>query len=185
MKIVPIVEGHGDVDALPLLIRGYFPTIRVLNPLRVSRNRFVNSSDEQGRFLELARKSLGEFGSVLVLLDADSDCPAKLAPELKRNLESRSSLGCHVVLAKCEFETWFLAAADCLGLGAAPADLEEIRGAKEEVKRRLGRYSETIDQAKLTGKLVKNCDPSILRRRSASFDKLWRELEGIARTQNG
>lgn len=180
MRVVPIVEGHGDVEALPVLIRGYFSKLDVLRPLRVSRNRFIKSPDEQGRYLELARRNLGGVGAVLVLLDADDDCPAQLAPSLVQGL-SKSGLDCFVVLAKCEFETWFLAAADCLGLGGLPADLEEIRGAREEVKRRLGKYSETVDQAKLAGKLVKNCDPGVLRGRSASFDKLWRELEKIAR----
>lgn len=185
MKLVPIVEGHGDVDALPLLIRGYFPSLKVLRPLRVSRNRFINSEDEQRRYLELARKSLGDSGTILVLLDADSDCPALLAAKLTKSLTPTPGFDCRVVLAKCEFETWFLAGADCLGLGEPPRDLEEIRGAKEEVKRRLGRYSETVDQAKLTSQLTKDCDPRTLRKRSASFDKLWRELEGIARTQDG
>lgn len=184
MKVVPIVEGHGDVDALPVLIRGYFPKLDVLRPLRVSRNGFINSPDEQCRYLELARRNLAGSGAVFVLLDADSDCPAQLAPSLVQSL-SNSGLDCSVVLAKCEFETWFLAAADCLELGEVPADLEEIRGAKEEVKRRLGKYSETVDQAKLAGKLVKNCDPKVLRERSASFDKLWRELEKIAKFADG
>lgn len=185
MKLVPIVEGHGDVDALPLLIRGYFPSLEVLRPLRVSRNRFINSEDEQRRYLELARKSLGNSGAILVLLDADSDCPAHLAVKLTKSLRPTPGLDCRVVLAKCEFETWFLAGADCLGLGETPRDLEEIRGAKEEVKRRLGRYSETVDQAKITSQLIKDCDPRTLRERSASFDKLCRELEEIARTQDG
>jgi len=114
-----------------------------------------------------------------VLLDADDDCPAQLAPKLLSKLRRNSSPSCHLVLAKCEFESWFLAAADCLGLGQVPVAVEQIRGAKEEVKRRLGRYSEAVDQPKLAAKLAKECDPRILRARSPSFDKLCRELEKI------
>jgi hypothetical protein len=46
MRVVPIVEGHGDVEALPVLIRGYFSKLDVLRPLRVSRNRFIKQEIE-------------------------------------------------------------------------------------------------------------------------------------------
>ena len=180
MKIAPIVEGYGEVEALPNLIRGLFPALQVQRPLRVQRNRFLSNSGEQERFLQLAQGNLRGEGAILVLLDADDDCPAQLAPKLLSKLRRNSSPSCHLVLAKCEFESWFLAGADCLGLGQVPAAVEQIRGAKEEVKRRLGRYSEAVDQPKLAAKLAKECDPQDLRKRSPSFDKLYRELEKIA-----
>jgi len=82
-------------------------------------------------------------------------------------------------MAKSEFETWLLAGADVLSLGEVPQNLEDVRGAKEELKRRLRRYSETVDQSKLTGQLVKLCDPELLRQKSPSFDKFWREMEKV------
>jgi len=51
MKIAPIVEGYGEVEALPNLIRGLFPALQVQRPLRVQRNRFLSNSGEQERFL--------------------------------------------------------------------------------------------------------------------------------------
>ncbi len=180
MKLAPIVEGHGEVEALPVLIRRFFPSLYVQRPLRVQRNRFMNNPEERKRFLELAQNNLGQKGAILVLLDADEACPAELAPTLASQLKQDVQLNCHLVLAKCEFEAWFLAGADCLGLGKVPDAVEQIRGAKEEVKRRLGRYSETVDQPKLAARLAQTCDPRLLRERSSSFDKLCRELEKIA-----
>ena len=78
-------------------------------------------------------------GGVLVLLDADDDCPAALGPALlERARAARSDVPISVVLANREFEAWFIAAAESLagthGFPAdltAPADPEKIRGAKE------------------------------------------------------
>ncbi|ADD28934.1 DUF4276 family protein [Meiothermus ruber] len=180
MKLAPIVEGHGEVEALPILIRSFFPSLQVQRPLRVQRNRFLNDPQERRRFLALAQNNLGQQGAILVLLDADEDCPAELAPSLLSQLRQDARLSCHLVLAKCEFETWFLAGADALGLGRAPVAVETIRGAKEEIKRRMGYYSETVDQPKLVARMATACDPHLLRERAPSFDKLWRELEKIA-----
>lgn len=180
MKLALIVEGHGEVEALPVLIRSLFPSLQVQRPLRVQRNRFVDNPEERRRFLALAQNNLGQQGIILVLLDADEDCPAKLAPSLMSQLRQDARLNCHLVLAKCEFETWFLAGADCLGLGQVPQTVEAIRGAKEEVRRRMGHYSETVDQPKLAARMVTACDMHLLRERAPSFDKLWRELEKIA-----
>lgn len=179
MKLAPIVEGHGEVEALPTLIRGLFPSLQVLRPLRVQRNRFLNNLEERRRFLTLAQNNLGQQGAILVLLDADEDCPAELAPRLMSQLGQDARLNCHLVLAKCEFEAWFLAGADALGLGQVPKDVEAIQGAKEEIRRRMGYYSETVDQPKLAARMAAACDPHLLRERSPSFDKLWRELEKI------
>jgi hypothetical protein len=87
-----------------------------------------------------------------------------------------------VVLAKREYETWFLAAAESLrGKRGLPGDLEppptpeDIRGAKEWLRKRTppGRkYSPTANQAALTQLL----DFEQARQRSPSFDKCWREL---------
>ena len=52
---------------------------------------------------------------VLVLVDADEDCPAKLGPKLlefARKVDSRVDLAC--VLPHLEYETWFAAASESL-----------------------------------------------------------------------
>lgn len=119
--IVSIVEGDGEVAALPILLRrvGEWQTpekgIHVLPPIRVRRDRFLNREDEFRRMLFLAAAKCGESGWILVLLDADDDCPAELGAQM---LERARRIVPHrrvsVVLANREYEAWFLAAAESL-----------------------------------------------------------------------
>jgi hypothetical protein len=134
------------------------------------------------RAIELAaRKNRGQ-GGILILLDCDDACPATHAPYLlKRAASTRCDMPVSVVLAKREFEAWFLAAAESLsGLRGLPSDLvcpnapEEVRGAKEWLASRMvpGRgYSEASDQPALTAALDLNAA-----RRADSFDKFYREV---------
>ena len=129
---------------------------------------------------------VGPSGGVLVLLDADDDCPAQLAPALLNRAQSaRPDRRVSVVLAKREFEAWFLASAQSLagnfGFLAdmeAPADPEGVRGAKEWLSRHRPRgnpYKETVDQAVLTSAF----DIGRARKHSPSFDKFCREIEAL------
>ena len=87
------------------------------------------------------------------------------------------------MVAKSEYEAWFLASADSLGgrrglrTGLdAPEDPERVRDAKAWIQsnRIDGRaYSPPVDQAALTDGI----DVDLARDRSASFDKLCRVLE--------
>jgi Domain of unknown function (DUF4276) len=93
-------------------------------------------------------------GGVFVLIDSDDDCPAQLAPRLlARATPAGIGLPVSVILPKREFEGWFLAAAESIrGKRGLPPDLtppqnpEEIRGAKEWLRKRIrgGVYSRTI-----------------------------------------
>lgn len=134
--------------------------------------------------------AVGEQGGprtgVLVLLDADDDCPAELAPALlARARDARKDRPASVVLAKREFEAWFLAAAPSLrgrrGLAAdlaLPPDPELPRDCKGWLSRHRsdGRgYKPTADQAALAAAV----DLRLARTNSPSLDKLWRDLERL------
>lgn len=185
--IIAIVEGHGEVAAVPLLIRrianevapGRPPT--VAPPVRVSRARFLKPQ-KLARYVNLAARLGGSKARVLILLDANGDCPAILGPDLlRRAREARSDRRIEAVLAKREYESWFLAAIESVSGGssprsdvALPSDVEAIRGAKE----RLGRmrpYSPAADQATLTARF----DIAAAHRRSRSFDKMWRAVAAL------
>lgn len=61
-----------------------------------------------------------------------------------------------------------------------PPDPESIRGAKEWLRERMGgRYSPTADQTALTTRF----DMALARRRSPSFDKLWRAVSALLREE--
>ncbi|WP_404980689.1 DUF4276 family protein [Carboxydichorda subterranea] len=125
--------------------------------------------------------------AILVLFDADDDCPATMGPGLLQMAEQvlGRQAPVAVVLAKAEYETWFVACLDQLhgkrGIrrdARVPHDPEAIRGAKEYLEQQMtpGRfYSETVDQPALT-QLI---DVERTRSRSPSFDKLWREVERL------
>ena len=86
------------------------------------------------------------------------------------------------MLARREYEAWFLAAADSIaghrGLQSeitAPIDAESIRDAKGWLTSHMpqGRaYKETRDQPALTSLF----DLAMARRRASSFDKMWRTV---------
>jgi hypothetical protein len=190
VKIAAIVEGYGECEAVPILIRriawmidpGFVP--KVFSPLRVPASRIMKEG-EMERSVDLAARKLQGQGGILVVLDCDWDngCPAMDGPALlKRAMGARADLRIAVILAKREFEAWFLAAAESLrGKHGLPNDLqsparpEDIRGAKEWLSDKMpyGRsYAETTDQPAFTDLF----DMSMARR-ADSFNKCYREIE--------
>lgn len=190
VKIGLVVEGHGEVKAVPVLFRRMGDAIdrgvnlEILQPIRRSRGSLVNKPEELERAVELAALKARPRGGVFVLLDSDDDCPAVLAPRLLARAESAGiGLPVSVILPKCEFEGWFLAAAESIrGRRGLPPDLvppqnpEDIRGAKGWLRERMrGRvYSETIDQPALAAIFDLN-----QARVAKSFDKCYRELQRL------
>jgi hypothetical protein len=188
-SVATIVEGDGEVAALPVLLRrlGEWRTpgvhAQVLAPIRVHRDRFLNRDEEFHRHLLLAAGKCGEDGWILVLLDADDDCPAKLA---RHTLERARACVPHrrvsVVLANREYEAWFIAAAESLdgqrGFSFNPRDVIEAelpRDAKGWIKARMagGAYRETTDQPAFSARM----DLRQAFELSRSFRKLCREWD--------
>lgn len=190
MHIVPIVEGHGEVEAVPILIRRISRSLRkpepeVAHPIRCPRNK-ISQPDELERIIQLACLKLRLPGAILILMDADTDCPARLGPKLLSEVKNiRRNLLISVVFAKHEYEAWFIAAISSLrgkrGIGKtvdSPNDPESIRGAKEFMEKQMEKdrnYSETVDQPALTDLF----DLNEARQKSSSFDKFYREIERI------
>jgi hypothetical protein len=191
-RIVSIVEGHGEVAAVPILVRRIAQAVApgivpdVPQPIRVPRQRVLKDGELE-RAVELAARTAGPGGGILVLLDADEDCPKDLAVRLLgRARFARSDRSIHVVLAKTEYESWFLAAAGSLagrrglrGDVVAPPDPESIRDPKGWLGERMsaGRtYRETLDQPALTAEFDLEAA-----RTSRSFEKLWRSVSECLR----
>lgn len=187
VRIASIVEGHGECEAVTILIRRIAQALdpalvpSVYPVLRVPASRLVKQGEIERAIEFAARKNSGQ-GAILVLLDCEDGCPATEAPDLlKRATIAKPGLPISVVLAKREFEAWFIAAAKSLrGHRDLPADLtspsypEGIRGAKEWLADRMppGRgYSEASDQPALTA--IFDMDVA---RQSDSFDKCYREV---------
>lgn len=119
--VASIVEGDGEVDALPVLLRRIGDWLSpgmgmaLSRPIRVRRDRFLNRDTEFRRNLLLAAEKCGDSGWILILLDADDDCPSELGANiLQRARKIAPHRRISVVLANREYEAWFLAAADSL-----------------------------------------------------------------------
>jgi hypothetical protein len=183
MRIATIVEGHGDVTAVPVLLRRFAERhgveVMLPRPIRLSRGKLVKK-DEFQRGIELAARITVPEDHILVVFDADDDCAANLAAQLHDwAKEARSDRSIRIVLAVREFEAWFLAAAASLagqrgfaGDAAPPAEPESIRDAKGWLSQRMQtRYSETIDQPAFAATF-----DLVAAHTCPSFEKLAREV---------
>ena len=185
-----IVEGRGDALAVPVLLRRIAEQVspshalKALPPIRVQRNSILKNGQLE-KTVELAARQSGSQGRILVLLDADDDCPKQLAEEmLDRAKAARQDRIIRVVLAKREYEAWFLAAAHSVAGRRMiakhvepPSEPECVRGAKEWLSGHMPRghaYSPTSDQPALTAIFDMQAA-----RAAPSFDKLWRDATAL------
>jgi hypothetical protein len=190
MTIGCIVEGDGEVEAVPILIRRIAARIdpalpvTIPRPIRLPRTKLKNPH-ELTRAITLARLRITDAGGIIVLMDADEECPVELVPELlKTAITAAGPIPLGIVLAKEEYEAWFLASAESIagkrGLPenlTPPPDPEAIVGAKGWLDRQMPptrKYSETLDQPKLTA--IFDLDAAL---RAPSFDKFYREVERL------
>lgn len=194
-KILPIVEGYSEVEAVPLLLRRLLerlerPDVQVARPFRVSRLGVVREGQIERAILQGVRDR-GEVTAVLVILDADDDDPAELEATLLSRCRRVVSLPVAVVAAHRELEAWFLGSKDALrnvcGIKAdanAPPNPESIRGAKERLTSNMvggRRYLEVTDQPVMAVRM----DLDLAGRRCPSFQRLAAELERILAGSGG
>lgn len=190
ITIASVVEGDGEVRALPKVlhrlaaehgITGLFTP----NPHRVPSGKLIHTGELERAVAAEAIRVRGA-GGVLVLLDADDDCPAQRGPELlNRARKARPDKQVAVVLAKREFEAWYLAAAPSIAGQhgfphnfRAPADPESPRDCKGVLTRARAAghpYKETVDQAALASVF----DLEMARAGSPSFAKFCRDVGAL------
>jgi hypothetical protein len=187
--VQPIVEGHGEVEAVPVMIRRLaglmgVSWVEVGKPIRRPRSDFFDQH-RLARAVELACMKPG-CSAIIAICDADDDCPKDAAPRIHKWLASSAAgKACSLVLPKREFEAWFLASLptlkgkrgirDITPLGRHP---ESIRNAKGELERRMvkGRgYNERHDQPAL----VAATDWSLVYSGTRSGRKLIEEMRRL------
>jgi hypothetical protein len=166
VTIQPIVEGHGEVSAVPVLLRRLVEesgayAVRIGKPIRRNRPDLILEQPLHNAVrLALLQP---DCDAILVLLDGHEDCPKELAPTLEAWARSEArGKPCAVVMAHHEYEAWFLASIESLrghrGIRhdavSHPAP-EEPQGAKERLEERMvpgSSYSESTDQAGLSAR---------------------------------
>jgi hypothetical protein len=191
IRIASIVEGDGEVAAVPVLLRrhanraGWSGRLLALPPIRQPASRLLKPGQLE-RIVELAIRKLGVPGGIFVLLDCDDACPAELGPRLlTRVLHASRGFPACLVLAHREYEAWFLGAASSIaGKRNLPDPLqphpqpESVRGCKEWLSRQMPRgaaYNEVEDQPALTEEF----DFDLAKSACSSFEKCDRELMGL------
>lgn len=116
-KIVPIVEGEGDVKAFPILLRKLIHEkfdrydFEVMQPLNTHTKFNIVKQRGLEKFVQHAENKLecdktSEYGGIVILLDADKDCPKKLAIGLAKRISTKYPTV--VVVANKDYEAWFL-----------------------------------------------------------------------------
>jgi Domain of unknown function (DUF4276) len=123
--IVPIVEGRGELEAVPILLRNWLRFRRYRNvqvhadgPVHANGkgNLAVAHDGASGRgvehYVRLALLRQPQPDIVLIILDADEECPRALASTLLSRARTMvpADFPIGVVVANREYEAWFLAA---------------------------------------------------------------------------
>ena len=202
LRIAPIVEGNGEMACIHALLGNVWRKFvdaespEILKPIKKNRTQ-LDKRDKLRRFVEeaatfLAGRSTPSLpGLILILLDADDDCPAELGPRLRgwaKDVDARFEVAC--VVANLEYETWFVAAAESLaaagflgrkGRESFPDDPEGQRLRKGWIEERYRiakgeKYDPVVHQLPMTQAM----DLDACHERSASFRKLCRELTRFA-----
>ena len=179
--IVPIVEGDGEVQAVPVLLSRMLQYKHYWNwrPAPPKRAGGLQSlRPKLDKFLRLATLERN-CGAILILLDLDDGCPLTEVQQLVTEVRAcHLSVPVAIVFAYREYEAWFLASLQTIaGHCNLPAgltyqgDVEGRRGVKEWLSGQMPKgkaYKETIDQVNMT-RLI---DFELAHQQSRSFRRL-------------
>ena len=193
--IVAIVEGDGDRKAVPGLIRrileqcGRYDLQVVARAIVTKGKPLLRRKFKRHLQYALANRCT----AILVLLDADGECPRTEVGDLVLIAKALNlNVPVAIVYAKCEYETWFICSlAPDRGGGIrkrlelpehviAPECPETIRDAKKWLNVRMPRhrsYKETVDQEPLTYHI----ELDLVQLRSRSFRRLYHAIEELVR----
>jgi hypothetical protein len=186
--IVPIVEGDGDVQAVPSLIRKVLQHNEYWHWRVAPAKRAGSLSSlrpKLGNFLRYAQAVPGA-AATLVLLDLDDGCAYHEAMALVNEIHDLHITHPVAVVFACrEYEAWFLASLHTIaGQYDLPegltydGDVEARRGVKEWLSKQMpsGRiYKETIHQVSMT----QHIDLELARQNSRSFRRLCHAIEEL------
>lgn len=189
--IAPIVEGDGEVQAVPVLLRRicmellgvYDVTIR--KPWRLPRGK-MTKAQEMLKVIDVISHGIGDGGGIIVILDQDDDA---CVVELAESLVGEASISCpvEVVVACREYEAWFLAAIESLRPHKSVKPTASYAGNPElprDAKKRLElnmleSYRETLHQSAFSGVI----DLTAAASRSRSFARMVSATKKLTSTE--
>jgi hypothetical protein len=175
-----VVEGRGDLAAVPLLIRshlhstGYFPDI-LGKPVPFHGKGNATATGGIEGYVATAALRPGCLG-VLVVLDADNEAACEQGPELLAR--ALTAVGCPVVVALAErdYEDWLYSSVETLALAPGASFSESQRG-KAVIAEMLApkKYVKPTWQPRLTTRM----DLHLARSRSTSLDRLLERFDEL------
>ena len=191
--IVAIVEGDGELEAVPELLRRIlWERLLRFDILAKKPKAAGGKPDLLKRFEKFLQYALLEpCDAILVLLDADEECPLEQVPDLAiRAAALNLDVPVAIVYARGEYETWFICSLSestgehiraRLGISAsvnAPQNVEDIIAAKGWLEHHMPNdrgYKETQDQAPLTHYI----DLNLTHSRSRSFRRFCHAVDEL------
>lgn len=175
IRIASVVEGHGEVKAVPILLRRIAEDLGIFDcdirtPHRIGRDHMTGPKVASA--VRIQQAAVGPDGIVVVLYDSDDDVPETAVASTLEQLAS----GPHealVFVAVREFEAWLLAgieslreAGSIIGNASFDGDPERPRDAAGRLEKLMTEsYKKTLHQARFTARL----DFEQASRRSPSF----------------
>lgn len=193
-QIIAIVEGAGEESAVPSLIRRILWERLQRYDIEIPRAKVKVANGKEnliGKFEEFIEYAMEDgCAAILVLLDADEDCPVELASDLAARASAlNAQVPIAIVCAKSEYETWFISSLSDsdgdgirqrLGLSSSiicPENAESTRNAKDWLSDRMRErnYKPTYDQDNLTHHIAID----LAREKSRSFQRLCHAVEEL------
>ena len=179
--IALVVEGPGDREAVPVLLRKYLSEtqqyqVGVGNPWTTNGRANLLKEGELERYVR-GVSTVPEACAVLVVFDADDSQACQLGPECLERAENETKLPVCVSLAVREFENWIVASSESVfGTSSSLAD-PEGRGAKQAIREALApqKYIKPVDQPRLTARI----DFALARSACPSLDRFLQRVDHL------
>lgn len=182
LRIALVVEGYGDRDAVPIVVRRYLHSVGEWEiapgkPLNAKGRGNLTKNGQLEKFVRQAVREPGA-GGVLVVLDTESEPACELGPALlQRAAEAAGPLPARVCLAVRKFENW-IAASDLHEPAWKPGEAGYEGGGADAAIRAwspTGVYAKTAMQATFATRL----DLSLVRERCPSFARLLLRIDDL------
>ena len=178
IHIASIVEGHGDKNALPTLIKKLKPNTILYEPTRIPRDKFLNDEQFRGKHLKIMRAFVEDKDNkaVIILFDAEEECCKDLLKKIQKTVladidEVLSGINYIFALAEKGYESWLMA-----GFGGSDTEKgNPQQWLKDNISSLNGRYRKAVDQKRISAQL----DIEKAKKNSPSFHRFAEKITAL------